>query len=124
MFLVAVPSGGFAYYVFLREDPRPDCRPFFAVDGVHYDLGSPEELCWWSSGAPSELAFGRSINDPSRYRLFPDMAAMYSEGYELVDGVPWIHQTWSGFLASTHGRRLARRYGLGTSPVPAWNGRS
>lgn len=121
MFLVAVPSVEFAYYVFLREDPRPACEPFVTVDSVYYDPGSPEDFCWWSTDAPSELAFGRSIRNPSRYRLFPNTAVMYSEGYELVYGVPWIHQTWSGFLDSAHGRRLARRYGLRCSLAPARN---
>ena len=121
MYLVTVPSDGFAYYVFLREDPKPACQPFLTIAGVHYDPGTPEELRWWSSGAPSELPFGRSISHPSRYRLFSSADAMHSEGYELVNGVPWIHQTWSDFLASTHGRRVARRHRLEPTAEPAWN---
>jgi hypothetical protein len=108
MYLVAFKTDGVFYWVFLDEDPFPGCLPLSVIENVTYS--HPEDiLAWWARPLIPNVTFGRSRSQPQHFKLFPTKQALAEEGFDPLEGFPWLHRNWQSFLNSPQGRLAVRR---------------
>lgn len=95
MFLVVNQRGGTTYYVFLREDPRP--QGVAAVEGV--SLNRNPGVPRWDDDPPRPATrLGRSPDDPKAYRVFRTARDLRDAGYSPLAGTVVAVARWSDYL--------------------------
>jgi hypothetical protein len=99
VFLVQLPPGHSARWLFLHCDPHADGCPYKVVPDVELEEG--DLMLGGVDGDDfTEPVLGRSIADRSLYKRFQSYARLKAEGFEYLSGAALELSSWRSFIKS------------------------
>jgi hypothetical protein len=99
LFLVQLPSGQAARWLFLHRDPRADGCPYEVIADVELDEGGG--MLDGVDLVEDDLAqslLGRSLDDGSRFKRFHSHRRLRKDGFEFLSGSVLELTSWSAFM--------------------------
>jgi hypothetical protein len=99
VFLVQLPDGHPARWLFLHRDPRADGCPYEATPDIELDPHVPAVDESASDGEEVQALLGLSIKIPLYYKRFTSHLCLRREGFQYLPGPAIELSSWSAFAA-------------------------
>src|SRR4051794_16036642 len=106
MFLVPLPPGHSARWLFVHCDPQADGCPYLVISDVELD-DDGLVLGMFDGDDFAEPVLGRSLANPVHFKRFRNQHRLAKESFEHLPGAALELTSWRAFLAASLGTTVS-----------------